>query len=231
MYFSRVRIAPEGLNRQEFFNLLSGSAYTHHKLLWKLFSDHDKRVFLFRQELEEKAVSLDRRPRGLPIFYVLSRAEPLPVPGLLNCETKRFEPSLQKGQKLAFSLRANPVVAKRRPEKKNSSHHDVLMNAKATAKEQGIGDQRRISEAMDEAARSWLHDRSKKCGFSLSVIPEVHGYNQHVQRRKGRTIRFSSVDYQGILEVTEPDSFKETLFNGLGRSRAFGCGLMLVRRC
>ncbi|WP_083803977.1 type I-E CRISPR-associated protein Cas6/Cse3/CasE [Desulfonatronospira thiodismutans] len=34
-----------------------------------------------------------------------------------------------------------------------------------------------------------------------------------------------------MLEVTEPDSFKETLFNGLGRSRAFGCGLMLVRRC
>jgi len=149
----------------------------------------------------------------------------------LDCETKRFEPSLQKGQKLAFSLRANPVVAKRRPGKKNSSHHDVLMNAKATAKEQGIDDQRGISEAMDEAARSWLHDRSKKCGFSLSVVPEVHGYNQHVQRRKGLTIRFSSVDYQGILEVTEPDSFKETLFNGLGRSRAFGCGLMLVRRC
>lgn len=231
MYLSRVRIAQECLNRKELFSLLSGTAYTHHKLLWKLFSENESRIFLFRQELEKKTLFRDMRPSGMPMFYVLSRMEPLPVPGLLNCETKKYDPELQQGHKLAFTLRANPVVAKRRPGKKNSSHHDVLMNAKLAVKALGIDDQRRISEAMDEAARSWLHDRSEKSGFRLTVAPEVHGYNQHVQRRRGRTIRFSSVDYQGILEVTEPGKFKETLFSGLGRSKAFGCGLMLVRRC
>ncbi|WP_308340124.1 type I-E CRISPR-associated protein Cas6/Cse3/CasE [Thiolapillus sp.] len=35
---------------------------------------------------------------------------------------------------------------------------------------------------------------------------------------------------QGSLTVTEPDAYLATLKQGLGRAKAFGCGLMLIRR-
>ena len=38
------------------------------------------------------------------------------------------------------------------------------------------------------------------------------------------------LDVRGILSVKEPDTFLATLGTGLGRARAFGCGLMLIRR-
>lgn len=34
----------------------------------------------------------------------------------------------------------------------------------------------------------------------------------------------------GELMITNPELFQLALFNGLGHAKAFGCGLMLVRR-
>jgi CRISPR system Cascade subunit CasE len=38
------------------------------------------------------------------------------------------------------------------------------------------------------------------------------------------------LDFEGVLEVTDPVRFLAALANGFGRARAFGCGLMLIRR-
>lgn len=42
-------------------------------------------------------------------------------------------------------------------------------------------------------------------------------------------IQFSSVDYTGMLTVTDPGLFLQRLSQGYGKSRAFGCGLMLIK--
>ena len=42
-------------------------------------------------------------------------------------------------------------------------------------------------------------------------------------------IQFSSVDYSGVLVVNEPTLFLQRLIQGYGKSRAFGCGLMLIK--
>jgi len=47
---------------------------------------------------------------------------------------------------------------------------------------------------------------------------------------KPATFPTSTVDFQGILTVTDPELFRKALYEGLGKSKAFGCGLMLVRR-
>jgi len=47
---------------------------------------------------------------------------------------------------------------------------------------------------------------------------------------KGDKSGFSSVDFTGELQITDMSKFKEALFTGIGRSKAFGCGLLLVRR-
>ena len=47
---------------------------------------------------------------------------------------------------------------------------------------------------------------------------------------KAKKSGFSAVDFTGDLVVADVEAFKKTLFNGIGRSKAFGCGLLLVKR-
>ena len=229
MNISRVRVATEGLDRRSLVSLLSGDVYANHQLLWRLFGDAEQRSFLFRQETELDQLSPDQVPRGLPLFYVLSKQIPVAVPGLLELETKPFSPLLVAGDRLTFRLRANPTIS-RKTEAGRSARHDVLMDAKTKCRHQGIVDPREVQGHMDEAAIKWLDNQSAKSGFILESLPQLTGYRQHAIQRKGTEIRFSSIDYEGILKVTTPELFKEVLCWGLGRSKAFGCGLLMVRR-
>ena len=56
-------------------------------------------------------------------------------------------------------------------------------------------------------------------------------YRQHRVFKRGRNypIRFSTLEYTGLLTVEDPDCFRQTLFHGIGKSRALGCGLLLVK--
>ncbi|WP_017429514.1 type I-E CRISPR-associated protein Cas6/Cse3/CasE [Vreelandella jeotgali] len=228
MYLSRVRVDLNNLSRSMLFNVMAGEAYSAHQLLWRLFPEHDgERPFLFRQEMDE--TEHESVPKGLPLFYVLSPKEPVSVEGLLSVESKPFAPDLRVGDRLAFRLRANPTVAKA-VNGKRGHRADVLMAAKKPFSR----DQRKSLEcrqAMDDAARAWLTQRASGAGFTLPVKPELGAYRQHVLNKGGdQQVQFSSVDYEGLLEVQDPAALMETLANGLGRAKAFGCGLFLLRR-
>lgn len=229
MYLSRVRVDLNGLSRQSLFEIMGGGAYGAHQLLWQLFPEHrEARPFLFRQEMDDPEAG--GAPKGLPLFYVLSDREPAPIPGLLEVHCKPFAPALEVGERLAFRLRANPTVAKSVTGKRGQ-RADVLMAAKYPFEAGQERTSQACTEAMDQAARQWLSERAESFGFHLPVEPEVGAYRQHaLQKGKGRPIRFSSVDYEGLLEVTDPGRLIETLAQGIGRAKAFGCGLMLLRR-
>ncbi|MFY0991209.1 type I-E CRISPR-associated protein Cas6/Cse3/CasE [Halomonas sp. C05BenzN] len=229
MYLSRVRVDLNGLSRGALFEIMGGGAYAAHQLLWQLFPEHQgQRPFLFRQEMDESEGG--GATRGLPLFYVLSDREPMTISGLLEAQCKPFSPALEVGDRLAFRLRANPTVAKS-VSGKRGQRADVLMAAKYPFEAGRARTSNACTEAMDHAAREWLVTRVESWGFRLPVEPEVGAYRQHaLPKDKGRPIRFSSVDYEGLLEVTDPGRLIETLAQGVGRAKAFGCGLMLVRR-
>lgn len=231
MFLSRVRVDLNGLSREALFDVMQGGAYGSHQLLWQAFPDHQgNRPFLFRQEMEEDTEQ-GKPPKGLPLFYVLSDREPVAISGLLDVQCKPFAPALREGEQLAFRLRANPTVARRVEGARHSPRSDVLMAAKKP-----FPPGQRISaecvQAMDKAARDWLETRAEGLGFHLPVAPEVGAYRQHSLQKPGRrdAIQFSTVDYEGLLEVTDPGRLIETLAQGIGRAKAFGCGLMLIRR-
>lgn len=222
MYISRIQVkrGPEvfRLTRSD----VRDSLYAAHQLLWKVFprDAEAERDFLFRQEVRE----------GLPCFFVVSERRPT-NDELFRIETKDYAPHLEAGQQLAFSLTANPVVARKMDGKKNSTKHDVWMDAKHEAKNMGLSDEKRIAHCEDRVRR-WLITRAEPLGFVIEDQQiNVDGYFQHqFYRRKGRPIRFSSINFGGVLTVVDPNRLLQTLFEGIGRSRAFGCGLMLVRR-
>ena len=234
MYFSRVRIHTGAIPHGTLLRVLRGDAYASHKLIWKLFSNNplDKRAFLFRQEVEKEQLPLSIERRGLPIYYVVSEKRPVNLDGLMQVETKTYNPQLSPSMRLSFELRVNPVIARAAAGNKISSKHDVMMDAKRRAKQENVTDRALVRAAMDAAAVNWLYERASALGFRLidRSLVEVSGYRQHfVRRRDSRGITFSSVDLSGALEVIDPEKVRTLLFTGMGRSRSFGCGMMMVR--
>lgn len=239
MYFSRVRISPNHLD--QFAKLFQYNHYQLHQLLWKLFRDKpDKeRDFLFRQDTDQQ---------GLPVFYLLSKYRPGNIDATLTMETKPYEPKLKTGDTLAFSLRANPVEkiklerteteqeqhsAQRKtrglPEKttKKRIHHDVVMSLKKS-----LGDEQKQgysqAELEQQAGEKWLHGRAGKNGFKVLSMT-AQGYQQH--HFKKRQIKISTLDFDGVLEITDPELFiEQALYKGIGPAKAFGCGLLMIRR-
>lgn len=238
MYFSRIRIK---MNCKEnifnYIQLMSTDDYSVHQLMWTLFPNRPKesRMFLFRQEIENEQLSDSYGVHGIPLFYVVSSCKPIEQTDILNVETKEYSPKISEGDKLAFSLRVNPIVSRKQEGKKNSKHNDLFMDVKYHAlRENKELSSEEIKQKQQEAVVEWLSRRGGSSGFVLydKDKTEVTGYNQHIFSRKSKKekIKFSSVDISGILEVTDVNSFLKILGDGLGSSKSFGCGMMMIRR-
>ena len=75
-----------------------------------------------------------------------------------------------------------------------------------------------------------LRSRASRLGFEVDEkILAVDGYQRHSEKKDGR-LRFSTVDFSGELTVNDPSAFAGALRGGIGHAKAFGCGLLLVRR-
>jgi CRISPR system Cascade subunit CasE len=82
-----------------------------------------------------------------------------------------------------------------------------------------------------EAGSCWLreHEEQFGCRFDTDRL-RVDGHRVHrMQSRRG--IVLATLDFTGELEVMDAKSFlSDVLLKGIGPAKAFGCGLMLVRR-
>lgn len=224
MFLSKVDIQVSAHARKELFQLVSNGAYAAHQLLWKLFSKQDERCFLFREE---------QSAYGSPMFYILSKQLPDSLPRLFNVQSKIFEPKIKTGQRLGFKARINPTICKKDEKTGKSKRHDVMMNAKYSM---GTVEKDKSDETyliMKQAALEWICDnrRQHNWGIEFDSIPDIESYQQHnSQKRANVSVRFSSVDFQGTCIVRDPDVFLNQYVNGFGRAKAFGCGLMLIRK-
>lgn len=216
MFLSRVMLNLAKLTPDMWLKWQSIPSYAGHQWLWQLFSEQQERRFLFRHESTRQG----------ECFYVLSDVQPLHGNGLFTVESKSFSPQLSEGMRLTFALRANPVVTRK------GKRCDVMMDAKYRAKEQGINPGEYQAKQVS-AATEWLKTQGEKSGFfSDDGHIEVAGSQRHrFARRTGeRPVSYTSVDFTGSLTVTDVPLFLRTLHHGLGKSKALGCGLMLIRR-
>jgi CRISPR system Cascade subunit CasE len=93
-----------------------------------------------------------------------------------------------------------------------------------------------IKAKIDTALENWWKRLGKNCGFELVFDAaglsklQNSAYQWHALPEKGKHAGFSSVDFTGELQITDVENFENALFNGIGRSKAFGCGLLMIRR-
>ena len=201
------------------------AADAHHRLVWSVFADGSgrKRDFLWRHDGQGRFFTLSARP---------PRANDLFQPP----ETKAFSPVLRAGDRLQFTLRANATKdraavsrmdrdARRGKSRRVDVVMDLLRTAPATENRADL--RSRMAQA---AADAWMARQGASKGFApRSVVVEGYSTIEPARRRRhGATLGI--LDLCGEIEVTDPDSFLSALAAGFGRAKAWGCGLMLIRR-
>lgn len=194
----------------------------NHGLVWSLFSraDQEHRDFLFRQSDEGS-------------FIIVSQREPEDPHGLWNVAPKPYEPELNPGDRLRFVLRANPAISVPQPGKARGLRADAIMHAKSKldpAARKAFG-----TEDVARVGLDWLLKRGAAIGAAFDADTCCATGYQQVRIPRGKrqpAVEFSVIDYEGTLTVTDPDKLMVALFSGkgLGKAKAYGCGLMLIRR-
>ncbi|MBI4667711.1 MAG: type I-E CRISPR-associated protein Cas6/Cse3/CasE [Elusimicrobia bacterium] len=222
---SRIQLRRDVSGITEFWKRLDVDGdYRVHQMIWDLFADRPDRTrdFLYRQEQERGGLSA----------YAVSSREPRDGTGFWKVETKPYHPALNEGQKLAFSVRVNPVRTKQ-DEQGRHHRHDVVMERKAQVRaETPCAQWPSEAELVHSEGLIWLTERSERHGFELFLDTiQANGYRQHrfFKNKEQLKISLSTIDIAGVLKVMDTERFLETLYQGLGPAKGFGCGLMLVR--
>jgi CRISPR system Cascade subunit CasE len=247
-WLSRISPGPD-IGFRDYASLGGLDPYGQHRLLWKFFDlprvpSPARTELLFRSEASN----------GLPLFYVLSRVVPKDETGKWKVEIKEYRPDLHVGDRLAFKLRANPVKLAKRDRKpdeietwlenreesgrklkettRKRIRHDVVADAKNRMGWKGLPPAQRppLNQVAYEAGSCWLRERAHCLGCDIDTDRlRVDGHRVH-RKLARRGIVLSTLDFEGELQVTDPEAFLSALLNGIGPAKAFGCGLLLVRR-
>jgi CRISPR system Cascade subunit CasE len=88
-------------------------------------------------------------------------------------------------------------------------------------------------EIAQEQSAAWLAGQGGKAGFDL-LASQCEDYTAQMLEgyrgtRKGQP-QFGICEITGTLRITDPAAFLVQVSAGFGRAKAFGCGLMLIRR-
>jgi CRISPR system Cascade subunit CasE len=131
--------------------------------------------------------------------------DPLPNPAV-----KQFALPLRPGQQLLFRLCANPTVKKKRPDQRHGN---------------------RVPLKHEEAQREWLARQGRQHGFRLLqlAVTAEGGHSGWVTRKeeqKKERLTLYVVQFDGLLQVTDPARLEQAVWNGVGPAKAFGCGLL-----
>lgn len=193
--------------------------YLLHQLVADLFGQYEKRPFLYRSDGSDG-------PRTTAI--VLSSKAPIdasdhrgsPAGSILKVESKPFELSVPVGTLLDFEIRINATKDVRQ-DNGSTRRTDIWEAERERTSEPG---------AMADVYAAYL---GRKLTGSAKVLVARVIARQFPKVRAGlkrRPITFVATDLIGSLEVQDARKLSDTMSNGIGRSKAFGCGLLCLSR-
>ncbi|MEV0356894.1 type I-E CRISPR-associated protein Cas6/Cse3/CasE [Nocardia sp. NPDC050697] len=168
---------------------------------------------------------IDHRDHQVDL-YVVSPAEPdfthiveqAGWPTTTAWTTRKYTPLLDRlavDQRWNFRLTANPVRA-------------ALERSVGTPPGRGKPTGLTLADQVQ-----WLQKRAESNGFVIgggSGAPDVvvSGRDTLRFRRRATTVTVSIATYEGTLAVTDTDRLRHALTHGIGRAKAYGCGLLTL---
>jgi CRISPR system Cascade subunit CasE len=215
MYLSRLILNPR--SRQVRSEL--ADVYEMHRTVMKAFAGRvngDERV-LFRVDVHPRS--------GIPTLLAQSQAEPdwgfllesgkdylltgdaLPLE-VDNPAVKPVNLALQAGQVLAFRLRANPTK-------------------KLVRKGQKQG--QRVGLVREEEQLAWLQRKIEAAGAALvsaNTSNDGKAGGKLYREQDRHKLSFVSVQFDGVLQVQDPDLLVRSIGAGFGSGKGLGFGLL-----
>ncbi len=223
MYLHKITIDRETLRRDR---KIYQDVYLLHKKIWELVSrnENQKRDFLYRVEYDAY--------QNIKHIYLLAPNQISSQKSIKIAVSPRYQPQLETGEFLFFKLRANPII--KRKENGKAKEYSLVMDAKHQFKKNGQNYQEQFSldELIHDVGMKWLIRKGEQHGFSVKQF-EVRTnndceYSVKLPGKKVFTLR--TLDFEGKLKIVDADQFKKSLFNGIGSAKAFGCGMMMVKK-
>lgn len=221
MYLSRLILDPRSRQVQREL----ADPYEMHRTLCRAFpnanfKENEPSGILFRVDLHPKT--------GVPTLLVQSLTAPdwsfllaerknylldeasLPL-GVENPAWKEVNLQLRPGQELAFRLRANPTVKKDREGKKQG---------------------RRVGLFREEEQLAWLKRKVEAAG---ALLLEAHVTGKanlrgklFIEKDDARRMRFVSAQFEGVLQVKDPELLANHFATGIGSGKGLGFGLLSI---
>lgn len=209
MYLSRVEI--DSQNRQKLRDLSHLGAY--HNWVEQSFVDEVK-----NNQRSRKLWRIDEL-NGKAYLLIVSEAQPnlealekYGVTGSGECKLyDEFINTLSEGQMLRFKATLNPIFSK------------------STGKKSGKRGRVYTPCSIDEKLK-YLMDKSLKNGFSLQHDDYyiTHSNCNILKKKNIKDYHVSTVSYEGVLKITDSVAFRNALIKGIGKKRAYGCGMITV---
>ena len=223
MYLHKISFDQDDLIKKQ---KIYKDIYALHKMIWTLVSQNknQKRDFLYRAEYDGY--------QNIKFIYLLASNQISSQEKEVIAVSPKYNPQLSDGENLFFKLRANPIV--KRKENGKKKEYSIVMDAKHRFEknDRSYFDQFSQDELIHNVGIEWLNRKGEQHGFSVRdndvVIDNNREYPVKATGKANYVLR--TLDFGGKLKVTDVDKFKVALFKGIGPSKAFGCGLMLVRR-
>ncbi|MGW0469498.1 type I-E CRISPR-associated protein Cas6/Cse3/CasE [Streptomyces sp. NPDC003027] len=140
-----------------------------------------------------------------------------------SVDVRNVDQSINTGDRFTFRTIVNPVRA--RPDTKNPA-----------------GRSKRVPHVRPDHVRRWFEERLHPEGTTVTTNRGIERIGADADRdtlairilppvesdhHKG--LKINRAEIRGTLTVTNPATFNKTLATGLGRARAYSCGLILTR--
>ena len=200
MFLTRIRLNPK---RQKTRALLDNRHVGH--ALVEACTDGSQRTLWRIGRVERDAVELFMYTQVKPSVHPLVEQCGWPeqfAETVRTAEVTRTLDDVKAGDTFRFSVQVSP-------QKRNGS----------TAR----------SLTTDADVRQWFSDREQGWGFSTDgnfQLPVLG--RENYQKPHGKRLSFAAAEVTGVLTVTDPDTFRDAVQGGLGRTKHAGFGMMLL---
>lgn len=200
---SRVQI--DTYNRQKMYDLTHAGAY--HSWVEDSFPDERK-----RKERSRKLWRIDNLNGNSYLLLIsekkpdLTRLEKYGVHGTGESKSyDKFLSNIQNGNIYQFRAELNPA-------------HKAIDGGRKHVYPEITADQQ----------MNYFYKKAADNGFRILGCDIKERGFKILRKKSQQSVRLCYAVYEGRLEVTDKDRFRNALINGIGREKAYGCGLMTI---
>ncbi len=203
--------------------------YALHALLTAAFGEQAPKPFRYQGERQGLLAYTDCTAETLRENAALANPEEARALGVDSLDTRAFPTTWRSGQRLAFEVRVRPVVRT-----KDGRERDAFLHA-VESTEPDSGPQRA------EVYTDWLGrqfsntgaaklDRASLDAFQLTRVVR-RPPSTDTGKRQAKSVTGPDALFKGELTVADGEAFARLVARGIGRHRAFGFGMLLLKPC